>query len=53
LDPAARVTVLESVQRVADIISHIGEDRRALLGRLTAIGALSVPAPSEKIGGRT
>jgi excisionase family DNA binding protein len=53
LGPSARVTVLESVQRVADIISHIGEDRRALLGRLTAIGALSVPAPSEHHGGRT
>ncbi|MFN8493606.1 MAG: PocR ligand-binding domain-containing protein [Caldilineaceae bacterium] len=42
LDKATQEKVLRSVQRIADIFSHIAEDRNALCGRLQAIAALTV-----------
>jgi len=41
LSPAARQRALEFVQRIADIISHILEDRSALTTRLQAIASLT------------
>ena len=40
LDRPAQERTLEFVQRIADVFSHILEDRQALTGRLQAIGAL-------------
>lgn len=42
LDKAAQEKALRSIQRVADIFSHIAEDRNALCGRLQAIASLTV-----------
>lgn len=41
LDKAAQEKALRSVQRIADIFSHIAEDRNALCGRLQAIASLT------------
>ncbi len=41
LDKAAQERALRSVQRIADIFSHIANDRNALCGRLQAIAALT------------
>jgi excisionase family DNA binding protein len=41
LDSEAQAKTLYAVQRIADIISHIAEDRNALCGRLQAIAALT------------
>lgn len=41
LDRAAQDKALRSVQRIADIFSHIAEDRHALCGRLQAIASLT------------
>lgn len=41
LDKSAQEKALRSVQRIADIISHIAGDRNALCGRLQAIASLS------------
>jgi excisionase family DNA binding protein len=41
LDKAAQERALRSVQRVADIFSHIAEDRTLLCGRLQAIASLT------------
>lgn len=41
LDRPAQEKVLRSVQRIADIFSHIAEDRHALCGRLQAIASLT------------
>jgi len=41
LDKVAQEKALRSVQRIADIFSHIAEDRNALSGRLQAIAALT------------
>jgi excisionase family DNA binding protein len=41
LDKSAQEKALSSVQRIADIFSHIAEDRNALCGRLEAIAALT------------
>lgn len=42
LDRAAQERALEFVQRIADVYSHILEDRQALTGRLHAIASLTV-----------
>ncbi len=42
LDRAAQERALEFVQRIADLFSHMLEDRQALTGRLQAIAALTV-----------
>ncbi|MDQ1301500.1 MAG: hypothetical protein QG637_1422 [Chloroflexota bacterium] len=42
LDRAAQERALRFVQRIADIFSHIANDRNALCGRLQAIASLSV-----------
>jgi excisionase family DNA binding protein len=41
LDRAAQERVLEFVQQIADVYSHILEDRQALTGRLQAIASLT------------
>ncbi len=41
LDPAERRRALRSVQRVADIFSHIAVDRQRLCGQLQAIASLT------------
>jgi hypothetical protein len=41
LDRAAQEKALRSVQRIADIFSHIANDRNALCGRLQAIASLT------------
>ena len=41
LDRAAQERALEFVQRIADVYSHILEDRQALTGRLQAIASLT------------
>ncbi len=41
LDRAAQDRALELVQRIADVYSHILEDRQALTGRLQAIASLT------------
>lgn len=41
LDQAAQEKALRSVQRIADIFSHIAEDRKVLCGRLQAIASLT------------
>jgi excisionase family DNA binding protein len=41
LDKLAQEKALRSVQRIADIFSHIAEDRNALCGRLQAIASLT------------
>lgn len=41
LEHAAQEKTLRAVQRIADIFSHIAEDRNALCGRLQAIAALT------------
>jgi excisionase family DNA binding protein len=41
LDQAAQEKALCSVQRIADIFSHIAEDRNVLCGRLQAIASLT------------
>jgi excisionase family DNA binding protein len=41
LDKAAQEKALRSVQRIADIFSHIAEDRNALCGRLQTIASLT------------
>jgi excisionase family DNA binding protein len=41
LDKAAQEKALRSVQRIADIFSHIAGDRNALCGRLQAIASLT------------
>jgi len=41
LDKAAQDKALRSIQRIADIFSHIAEDRNALCGRLQAIASLT------------
>jgi excisionase family DNA binding protein len=41
LDKAAQEKVLRSIQRIADIFSHIAEDRNALGSRLQAIASLT------------
>jgi hypothetical protein len=41
LDKAAQDRALRSVQRIADIFSHIAEDRSVLCGRLQAIASLT------------
>jgi len=41
LDKAAQERALRSVQRIADVFSHITEDRNALCGRLQAIASLA------------
>lgn len=41
LDKTAQERTLHSVQRIADIISHIASDRNELCGRLQAIAALT------------
>jgi hypothetical protein len=42
LDKAAQERALRFVQRIADIFSHIANDRNALCGRLQAIASLTV-----------
>jgi len=42
LDKTAQEKALRCVQRIADIFSHIAEDRNALSGRLQAIAALTI-----------
>ena len=41
LNREAQAKTLYAVQRIADIVSHIAEDRNALCGRLQAIAALT------------
>ena len=41
LDRAAQEKALRSAQRIADIFSHIAEDRSLLCGRLQAIASLT------------
>jgi excisionase family DNA binding protein len=41
LTPAQQKTVLVTIQRIADILAHIGNERMALLGRLSDIARLS------------
>jgi len=41
LDKAAQEKALRSIQRIADIFSHIAEDRNALCGRLRTIASLT------------
>lgn len=41
LDTVAQEKALRSIQRIADIFSHIAEDRNALCGRLQAIASLT------------
>ena len=41
LDKAAQEKALRSIQRIADIFSHIAEDRNALCGRLQVIASLT------------
>jgi hypothetical protein len=41
LDKAAQEKALRSVQRIADIFSHIAQDRSAICGRLQAIASLT------------
>jgi hypothetical protein len=41
LTPAQQKTVLVTIQRIADILAHIGDERMALLGRLSDIARLS------------
>ena len=41
LTPAQQKTVLVTIQRIADILAHIGDERMALLGRLSNIARLS------------
>jgi hypothetical protein len=41
LDQAAQEKALRSVQRIADIFSHIADDRNAMCGRLQAIASLT------------
>jgi excisionase family DNA binding protein len=42
LTPAEQKKVLVTIQRIADILAHIGSERQALLGRLANIARLSV-----------
>ncbi len=42
LDQAAQDRALRSLQRIADVFSHIVEDRSAVYGRLKAIASLTV-----------
>jgi len=42
LTPAEQKKVLVTIQRIADILAHIGNERQALLGRLANIARLSV-----------
>jgi hypothetical protein len=42
MDKAAREKALRSVQRIADIVSHIAGDRNGLFGRLQAIASLTL-----------
>ncbi|GAB4532363.1 MAG: hypothetical protein Kow0063_12810 [Anaerolineae bacterium] len=41
LTPDQQKTVLTTIQRIADILAHIGNERMALLGRLSDIARLS------------
>jgi len=41
LTPDQQKTVLVTIQRIADILAHIGDERMALLGRLSDIARLS------------
>ena len=41
LTPDQQKTVLITIQRIADILAHIGDERMALLGRLSNIARLS------------
>jgi excisionase family DNA binding protein len=41
LTPDQQKTVLITIQRIADILAHIGDERTALLGRLSDIARLS------------
>jgi hypothetical protein len=41
LDKTAQEKALRSVQRIADIFSHIAEDRNVLSGRLQTIASLT------------
>jgi excisionase family DNA binding protein len=41
LTPDQQKTVLVTIQRIADILAHIGDERLALLGRLSDIARLS------------
>ena len=41
LTPEDRRTVLVTIQRIADILAHIGDERMTLLGRLSDIARLS------------
>jgi excisionase family DNA binding protein len=42
LTPAEQKKVLITIQRIADILAHIGSERQALLGRLASIAHLSM-----------
>jgi excisionase family DNA binding protein len=42
LTPAEQKKVLVTIQRIADILAHIGNERQALLDRLASIARLSV-----------
>ncbi len=42
LTPAEQKKVLVTIQRIADILAHIGNERQALLGRLASIARLSM-----------
>jgi excisionase family DNA binding protein len=42
LTPAEQKKVLVTIQRIADILAHIGNERQALLGRLANIARLSM-----------
>ena len=42
LTPAEQKKVLVTIQRIADILAHIGNERQVLLGRLANIARLSV-----------
>jgi hypothetical protein len=41
LDKAAQERALRFIQRIADIFSHIANDRNTLCGRLQAIASLT------------
>jgi excisionase family DNA binding protein len=41
LTPDQQKTVLVTIQRIADILAHIGDERKTLLGRLSDIARLS------------
>jgi excisionase family DNA binding protein len=53
VDRVAQVRALASVQRIADIFSHIAEDRQALCGRLEAIASLTSLSNESPVEGTT